>query len=223
MIIAFSGAKFAGKDTAAEILIKKHKFKRVGLADKLKDICSSVFSVERAHMDDPCLKEKPFESTVTITEKNIEDLFKIIQADGFEFNYDLVLQNACKSFEGKELASIRDMLQIVGTNICRTYVTDDIWLLYIKSMVKDPCDNFVVTDARFKNERDFFKSIGALLVLVKRPSNLQTSSHISENQLGEDSEYDVLVTNDTTVTALQSGIDLWFGIKQYDIISNFRK
>jgi hypothetical protein len=213
MLIAFSGVKFAGKDTAAEILIKRHKFKRIGLADKLKDICSQVFKISREDMDNPMLKETFFENPISITNTNILDLLEIIFNDGFIFDLEITTLEVCKNFYGKNLTSIRDMLQTVGTDICRTFVKDDIWLEYVKKELS-PNSNIVITDARFKNERDFLKLLGAVLILVKRPSIQSHSSHISENQLGEDKEYDVVITNDTTPYALQSSIDMWYSLKK---------
>ena len=57
-------------------------------------------------------------------------------------------------------------------------------------------------------------------MLVKRPELSNTSSHISENQLGEDHDYDVIVNNLTTVAAMQSEISMWYTIK-YATKDNF--
>lgn len=213
MIIAFSGLKFAGKDTAAEILIKRHGFKRIGLADKLKDICSEVFNIPRVNMDDPVKKEYPFKKEVTISIENIDELLRRVQRDGFEFNYEEIFGRVCKNFHGKNLTSIRDMLQTVGTDICRVFIKDSIWLEYIKKELSLSF-NIVITDARFKNERDYLKSLGAVLILIKRPSLQNQSTHISENQLGEDKDYDVIVTNDSTPYVLQSSINMWYSLKK---------
>jgi hypothetical protein len=213
VIIAFSGAKFAGKDTAAEILIKRHKFKRIGLADKLKDICSEVFQISRTDMDDPSKKEYPFKKQVDISVENIDELLRRIKRDGFEFNYEEVYKQICKDFHGKILTSIRDMLQTVGTDICRTFIKDDIWLEYIRKDLSFD-DNIVITDARFKNERDYLKGIGAALILIQRPGNEGKSSHISENQLGNASDYDAVAINDSTIYALQSSISMWYEVRK---------
>jgi hypothetical protein len=221
MLIAFSGKKFAGKDTAAEILIKKHGFKRIGLADKLKDICSEVFNIPREDMDAPSKKESAFEREVSFNVGNLEYLKILISRDGFDFS-DEIFTEVCKKFAGKKLTSIRDMLQTVGTDICRNFVKDDIWLSYVKKEL-ELHPNIVVTDARFKNERDYFKKLGATLVLITRPNNPSENSHISENQIGDDSEYDVLVTNDGSIHALQSDMSMWFESVHYERLRYSRK
>jgi hypothetical protein len=222
MIIAFSGTKFAGKDTAAEILIKRHGFKRIGLADKLKDICSDVFQIPRADMDDPSKKEYPFKKEVTISIENIDELLRRVQRDGFEFDYEEIYRGVCKNFHGKNLTSIRDILQTIGTDLFRTYIKDDIWLEYIKKELS-PEDNIVITDARFQNERDFLKKMGAILILVNRPGYESKSSHISENQLGSPSDYDVVAMNDSSIGHLQSSISMWYEMRKHELLRYSRK
>jgi hypothetical protein len=224
MIIAFSGVKFSGKDTAAEALIKNYNFKRIGLADKLKDICAEVFNISREDMDNPSKKESQFAENLTISLRHITDLIRKIQHDGFVFDMEEAYVEIRKNFYGKNLTSIRDMLQTVGTDICRTYIADDIWLQYVKKEVSSPYEKFVITDARFENERNFFKAMGAVLILIKRPGLQNNSTHISENQLGEESSYDVIVNNDSSIHSLQESMKIWYKLKSpYEFIHNYRK
>lgn len=223
MIIAFSGRKFSGKDTAAEGLIRSYGFKRIGLADRLKDICSDVFNVPRQHMDDPTMKEALFNVPISIGPIHVDTLLRTLARDGYEFEFYNTYELICKKFMGKILTSIRDMLQTVGTDICRSYIKDDIWLCYIKDYVKNTGAPLVITDARFENERAYLKSLGAVLILVKRDGLKLEESHISENQLGKDEDYDVIVYNNGTITALQSELTMWFSVKKDAIKSNFKR
>lgn len=209
MLIAFSGKKFAGKDTCAESLIRSYGFKRIGLADKLKDICSVVFKISRKDMDDPSKKEENFEKPIIFNSIHIESLLSQIEKDGFSCQ-DL-FENLCHSYIGRKIISIRDMLQFIGTDICRSYIADDIWLRYIQKFI-NYSDNIVITDARFENERLFLKDIGAILILVIRDGLDSSSSHISENQLGKEEDYDVVIRNNTTVYEVQSSIALWYSL-----------
>lgn len=217
MIIALGGRRFSGKDTAAEGLIDRHKFVRVGLADKLKDICAKVFEIYRPDMDNPDLKEKQFTVPICIRSSHIHDLLDQLETDGFpvtENNWRAI----CKDFIGKKLFSIRECLQVVGSDICRTHIADDIWLEYVRKIFEKEDRDIVVTDARYKNERDFLKSMGAILILVKRKmadNTVQaTDLHISENQLGNEEDYDVVLNNNTTITELQSSISMWWTLKK---------
>jgi hypothetical protein len=217
MIIAFSGAKFAGKDTAAEALIRSHGFKRIGLADKLKDICAEVFDIERLQMDIPELKEATLSDQKEINIARIDHLLGTISKDGFDFNYEKTHEQVCKNFLGRNLTSIRDVLQTVGTDICRTHIKDDIWLAYVYDTIKNFNGDVVITDARFRNERDFLKELGATLILVKRPGFEVKDTHVSENQLGNENDYDVVVNNSASISGLQSDIRMWFSIMKDEI------
>lgn len=223
MIIAFSGVKFAGKDTAAEGLIRSYGFKRIGLADRLKDICSHVFDIPREDMDNPSKKELLFTIPITINPDHIKHLLELLSYDEFVFSFEDTCKAICKNFIGKILTSIRDTLQTVGTDICRAFIQDDIWLAYVKHSINNSKVPIVITDARFQNERDYLKSLGAILVLVKRPGCESNSSHISENQLGNESDYDVVIYNDSTAYGLQSSVCTWYSVKHHEFLSNFRK
>jgi hypothetical protein len=223
MIIAFSGAKFSGKDTTAEALIKRCGFKRIGLADKLKDICSEVFEISRQDMDVPELKEQVFKDPLSINPIHLDTLLRILQRDGYQFDYHEKYQILYKNFVGKNLTSIRDVLQVTGTDICRSYIKDDIWLSYIQNTIATYDGNLVITDARFKNERAYLKKLGAVLILVKRKGFESKSKHISENQLGKDKDYDVIVHNNSTVSAVQSDICMWYTIIKDAIKSNNKR
>lgn len=208
MIVAISGKKFAGKDTCAEGLIRFHKFKRVGLADKLKDLCSEVFSIPRSNMDHPTLKEELFSERVILTEAHINNILGNLEAEGF--NVKEKADEIRTKFSGFSFSNVREILQIVGSDLCRNYVADDIWLSLAKKKITGTSSNIVITDARFENERVFLKSIGATLILVKRPGFENSGSHISENDLGNEASYDVVVTNSGTAYELQSNIAMWY-------------
>lgn len=217
MIIAFSGRKFSGKDTAAEGLIDRQGFVRIGLADKLKDICAKVFEIYRPDMDNPNLKEKQFSTPIAIRSSHIHDLLDQLETDGFVITENM-WRSICKDFIGKKLFSIRECLQIIGTDVCRNYICDDIWLQYVGKFLDRENKDVVITDARYRNEREFLKNRGAILILIKRKmadnSILNTDLHISENQLGEEQEYDVVINNNSTITELQSSISMWWTLKK---------
>lgn len=219
MIIALGGEKGSGKDTAAEALVKRQGFVRIALADKLKDICHEITGISRTDMDDAFLKEKPFETPFIINTLHLQDLIDIIERDGFvvtEDNYKFIF----KEFNDKHILSIRHLLQVVGTDILRMHVSDTIWLEYFTKTLKKTTGNVVVTDARFKNERDYMKSLGAILILIRRIESADsavgldfTKKHISENQLGNEQDYDVIIRNVACIHAVQSDISLWYTLK----------
>jgi hypothetical protein len=62
-IVAFSGPKFCGKDTAAKGLFrlndghKKYLFRRAPMAEGVKNVCREAFGYTDEHLEDPVLKE----------------------------------------------------------------------------------------------------------------------------------------------------------------------
>ena len=52
------------------------------------------------------------------------------------------------------------------------------------------------------------KSLGAILVLVKRHNNT-SDGHSSENDLGEEGEYDYVIENNGTLEELKQRIELF--------------
>ena len=218
MIIAFSGRKLAGKDSAAQALITRHGFTRVGLADALKDMFSAVFHINRPDLDDQNLKEVLFEEPIKITRSHLEHLIMLIEYRNIfvsETAYTEVMK-----FEGVEIKSIRHGLQLVGTDIVRNNINPDIWLeIFAKD--NQGKGSIVVTDARFPNERAYLKAAGALLVLVERPGLVTTDSHISEQLLGTPDEYDAIVINDSTINALHSDISMWYSVRSSELKSRY--
>jgi hypothetical protein len=213
MLIAFAGKKFAGKDTAAEILIKKHGFISIRLADSLKDMCSSCFVVKREDMDDPKLKESPFTKPIIINNNHVNLLLLRLKYLGIEVTEQQ--EEQLRKFIGTELVSIRNLLQFVGTDMIRTHIDDNIWLkLFDKKLKELQHDNIIVTDARFKNERDHLRNMGAILCYVHRPNNESVDSHKSENELGHHSDYDVLIINDKDIATLHFDISQWYSIRR---------
>lgn len=211
MLISFSGRKYAGKDSAAESLISRHGFKRIGLADKLKEIMSTVTGIPLEDMHNPDKKEVPFVQPLKITKTQIGTLIAILNDDGFDITKDISAR--LYGFVGTPMNSIRHLLQYFGTDVCRSTVADDIWLTYFSKQVANSNDNIVVTDARFANERTFFKKLGATLVLITRQGLEGGDGHISENDLGTEADYDVVINNNSTKTAMQSDISMWYTVK----------
>lgn len=211
MLISFSGKRGSGKDSSAEALISRYGFKRIGLADKLKEICSTVFSIPLADMHNPDKKELLFPTPLIVGSNHIEHLIDILEEDGFAVSDEA--SRKLYKFVDLQMNSIRHLLQFFGSDVCRNCVADDMWLVYFGKEVKDTSLNVVVTDARFANERAFFKKLGATLILVVRPELEATDSHISENDLGVEADYDVVVKNVSTKIALHSDISMWYTIK----------
>lgn len=211
MIISISGLAGSGKDEIAKILINRHNFTRIAMADVLKELCASVFRLPLETFHDVNLKDKPFDEPMTFDQAAASHLAYELN----ELGYDVCPVNFVK-FLGEPLENPRKILVYIGTDVCRNTVDKDIWLNLTMKKIKSTEGHVVVTDARFKNERNAIKSMGGIKMFVDRPIVTKafdaSTAHGSEtDQLNDD--YDVYVMNDRTIAMLQHDIDLWIGAR----------
>jgi hypothetical protein len=141
MIISLSGLISSGKDTVAEYLVAKHGFKRESFASSLKDAVAGIFSWEREML------EGQTKAARDEREKVDEWWAKRL---------------------GNPAFSPRWMLQQFGTEIGRTHIHPEIWIASLENKLRNYTGNVVISDARFFNELNSMKNIGALTVKVSR-------------------------------------------------------
>lgn len=197
MLIVISGKARAGKDSVFNVLAKCGGFKRIAFADPLKNMCSSVFNIPLNYFYDDDKKDAPFETPI--------DYIDFHSALQFAVNADLPLQQL-------EFKSPRDLLQQVGTDIVRKHVDNEFWIKLLVKQLQTTEGNVAITDARFQNERDALKAIGGTLMLVTKPDTT-AAGHSSENDLGSEADYDIVVNNNGTLAELDHDISMWYSMK----------
>lgn len=201
-LIGISGKPRAGKDSIADVLVKHFGYTKLSFADPLKTITSNVFKIplDEFYGDN---KDEPYDKPVIVTKTH---LCLLIDELGVDPNRE---QEFFDLFEGTELGSHRRMLQFVGTDVVRKHVDEEYWLKEFHKRT-DEIGAVVCADARMPNERELIKDMGGEIILVTRPDFIIEDSHESENSLGTPEEYDVLVSNDSTLLALQVDIKFWY-------------
>ena len=194
MILSLSGKKQAGKDTVAFML---PNFKRYAFADTLKSYCAEAFDLSLDFFHNNDLKDKPFSTPITLNVKLLNRLSDVMEFDTHDHYYRV----GC----GIILVSPRHLLQFIGTDLIRKTVDDNFWVnKTLSNIQKENCD-VVVTDVRFSNERKSLKSLGAKNILINRGSN-NSDGHASENDLGNESEYDIVIDNNGSLADLQAKV-----------------
>jgi hypothetical protein len=217
-VIGISGNKGSGKGVVADYLVEKHGYTSFGFADTLKDICCTVFHLDRKDCEDPKAKLKTFKRGVRLSETEVLLISQeVLKLNGYK---DLMCESSLArlilSHIGKDLRefndhqiwlhSIRQILQYVGTEILRQSVDD---LFHLRTTFNNissagvPLNKVVIHDARFPNERAFVKTLGGSIVRVvdvhqnKRLGIVKDEDdHKSENSLGSWEEYDYIIVND---------------------------
>lgn len=207
MIIGLGGNKGAGKNTAANVLINKYNFTEVPFARPLKALCSYVFDIEFKYFDDPILKETPFKKLIWLNKSDINAL--IFTANKLCTDPTKSKKLMLEVSKNKCLHSPREMLQFVGTDLFRDCVHPLYWCEEYKNEVSK-YDKVVTPDVRFPNERETIRNLNGSLILIKRENFVQTDSHISENILGKDSEYNTVLVNNKDITHLQTELENFY-------------
>lgn len=208
-IIALAGKKRVGKDTFADVLCSKYEFSRIAIADPLRNLCARVFYLDPKMFTDDDKKDAPMRR-ICMDFHDIDAIRKIVETEwGYEINQEA--REQMEELHGVEMDTPRDVLRTVG-NMLRSCVDQDIWINLTLTKIKELGGKIVITDARFENEREVFRTLGAVMVLIKRNDNGQSAEH--EFDLGDESEYDVVIENNETLHTYKSSIDMWYNTKR---------
>lgn len=213
-VIGIAGQKHSGKDTIASMinyvfavgisrasysdyLIRKasieytYKDRIVHFADGLKDVLSIIYNIPREYFDNHIYKDKKYYDIVSNKFVD-EDIVNSIRNNchviclnellGFNLNY--VLSNAK---EKKIYIKLRTLMQYFGTNICRTMLSDNIWIKQTMSKIVDISQSkrvCIVPDVRYLNEKNAIRMINdsfyGVLIKVNRKS-CDKDEHSSES------------------------------------------
>jgi len=185
ILLAFAGKMYTGKDTAANIWVKRYKqyfsdlldkpqngsgplirdYQRLAFADGIKHICKCLFDLSDEDLNTPEGKKK-----------------------------HLLLY-------GK---TVRELLQGVGEGL-RQSVSPNIWVFNTvqkidKIMQFTEC-NILVTDVRYPNEVAALKSRGFTMVKMMRNTGVE-DNHPSERDLN-DNLFDYIIDNNGTIEDLE--------------------
>lgn len=97
------------------------------------------------------------------------------------------------------------LLQLVGTDLCRNYVSRDIWVsLLDDTLLKENPEVAVVSDMRFENEASYISQTGVTIKITRKVNGIEVlptdrdSNHQSEVEL-LDYDFDYEFSNDGTL------------------------
>jgi hypothetical protein len=114
--------------------------------------------------------------------------------------------------------TVRELLQILGTDALRNNLHPDTWVnalmcYYIPYSVKGSDyeeyeSNWIITDMRFPNEMQAVKANGGITIRVVRPSDkeIPLDLHPSETAL-DDAKFDYEIVNDGTIEDLKEKVE----------------
>lgn len=228
-VIAISGWKRSGKDTAAERLIKEHNFCRIAFADPLKDMVASEYDIPREYCDDPTCKEAPLEQ------------YPVMPKDNFSLNLAKMMYKEFRTLEGIPpseyyIDASGAFVGLIGNQSKQLYwtpralcilkgssnraVDSNYWvnnaLEYIHNEMNDPSCNssghwhegVVISDLRYRSEIELLKqSLGKNLICVRvNRFDICQSEDPSERDL-DNFKFDVVLENKSSLEEFLEKVD----------------
>jgi hypothetical protein len=86
-----------------------------------------------------------------------------------------------------KLISAREAQKIIGTDICRQLLGDNIWVDAFAREYNDPDTLHIISDLRFQNEFEFIKTSGGIIIYIDN-RNAAINQHKKENGIIHQSE-----------------------------------
>lgn len=174
MIIGLSGYARSGKNEVANILVNEFEFEQRAFADKLREALYALNPM--------CGRDSDYSDRPVIYVQDVID----------EFGWDGVKETV-HSYE------IRRLLQRMGTEMGREVLGDTTW---VDAATQNLPERLVFTDCRFPNEAEKVKSLGGVVIRVKRKGVDALNDHASEVSLDK-WPFDYTVRNDGDLVDLK--------------------
>lgn len=173
MIVGLGHVARVGKDTAANALCRDLGYRRIGFADKLKELAMAV---------DPLITASTQRVNVQVGHGRLAWTVKGLGWDTTKDTYP----------------EAREILQRLGAG-ARDIFGENFWIDQALNGVH-PEARVVISDVRFKNEAAAIRERGGILIKIDRPGRI-AAGHVSEVDL-IDFDWDEVIINDGSVHEL---------------------
>ena len=195
------------------------KVMTIAFADQLKQICSSMFGVPLQYFyynkhNSWININGNFEFTQITPNKS-----NIVSAEEYYHNIDLYKNN----HKEKYWMSLRDILVYIGTYVCQSDVSDNIFVNIVNNKINECSQNnnnleyILITDVRFVHELDYIKKHNGIIINIIR-NDVEQLDNIAEHDLDEVDEYDFVLENNGTYDDLL--FQVWNMVHDNDIFLN---
>lgn len=181
-IIALCGRAYSGKTMLANYLVEQYGYKRVYVAQALKELCARLLNLSIEKMN----KLKTVEKDFILNDDSAKLISEVAHID-----YD----DVCKELEAINytIKSTRHAFQFIGTDLIRKYNPN--WHIETMLSTMNSTDKYVVDDVRFPNEVQALQFNGCMLIFVVRPILDNVSHHRSEESLKWDDFENLIINN----------------------------
>lgn len=183
-MIVLVGKKRVGKDTIADWLVKNHGYRKVALADKLKEVLSNNSNI-------------PLEAFYEGDRESLDYYEQFVKEVFTKSLIELGLPTEFKI--PSQMYSIRTMMQYFGTEVVQNVDK----LFWCKQLPVD--EKAVISDVRFEHELNYFENLGCTTIFVERDI-IDNDTHSSEAGLCH-SDNDHVIVNNGSLECLYSRIE----------------
>lgn len=172
-IIGFAGRKRSGKTTLAKYLKNEENAIIITIANFLKYLCCDLMNMSYEELNE----KKDNGYTFDVVPDN--RWFNIIDK-----RTHIGIDNIKKELQNVHITSVRQLLQVIGTDVIRKY--NENW--HVEKMIEEIQSYsedklIVIDDVRFPNERDAILRLSGEVFFIVRPNSLTISNHPSETAL----------------------------------------
>ena len=186
MIIGFLGRKRTGKDTAANLLIKKYGFIKYGFGDPVKDVARAMFCFDDEQLYGS--KKEDVDPEWNVTPR------KVLQVIGTEFSQYSIY---------KSLPELEEKVPM-----------RNFWVNRFKKWYKEEIKinigmNVVINDIRFQHEINAIKELNGHVIKITSDRQQYKDSHLSENEIDEINQQtiDFEITNNESIDSFHLKIE----------------
>ena len=216
LVLGLSGPASSGKDTVGNYLLSRYGWGKLSFARNLKDMAQHVFKLSEWEVDDEKGKRMLLPVPVELTFTHIGAILTWMSRTHGSAGFPSVAERKQRyasvlKLIGRKLETPRDILQIVGTEICRTLVPNYHLDMVVQQLDTHPETNWVITDVRFPNEADLLKdTYSAHVIRLERPTLDQTQglySHASEIAMADWNGFSSVIENSSSLDSLYEKVD----------------
>jgi hypothetical protein len=197
-VLGLSGAALAGKDTVADYLISEHGWTgKLSFAKNLKDMCREVFDLSEEDVETQEGKKRRIGPPIQFSNYHFNSIINWMLRTHSSKSILTDSLGSVQNLTGKRLKSPREVLQFVGTDICRALVPTYHVDIILNSAARE--GNWVITDVRFPNEGDLVLDVlkGAVVNINRASSSegIVDMTHLSETAMKQWGRYTDIIDN----------------------------
>lgn len=155
-VIGLNGFAGSGKDTVAQYFIQNHGYRKISMADAVKDVLSIVFGWDRYMLAGETPESREW--------REIPDVYWTEKL-GYDFTPRIAMQQ-------------------IGTDLFRKHFDQEIWCNVVRKKIHDTFDKVIIPDCRFLNEMKIVWDFGGDIIEVQRGDEPEWYGMASAENLG---------------------------------------